>query len=61
MPERPPHHEEDNQWVGEQIRKLRKRRDMTQMELAGEIGDTDYQKYISNKMVTCTVLLIGVS
>lgn len=48
MPEKPPHHEEDNQWVGEQIRRLRKQRDMTQMELAEEIGDTDYQKYISN-------------
>ena len=48
MPEKPPHHEEDNQWVSEQIRRLRKQRDMTQIELAEEIGDTDYQKYISN-------------
>ena len=48
MPERPPHHEEDNQWVGEQIRKFRKLRDMTQTELAEAIGDPRYQKYVSD-------------
>ena len=48
MPEKPPHHEEDNQWIAEQILQHRKKMGMTQTDLATEIGDPRYQKYISD-------------
>ena len=48
MPEKPEHHEEDNLWVGEQIRIYRKKAGLTQMALADKVGDVGYQKYISD-------------
>jgi len=48
MPEKPPHYEEDNQWIAEQIFHHRKKMGLTQTDLATEIGDPRYQKYISD-------------
>ena len=48
MPEKPEHHEEDNIWVGERIRTLRRDGKLSQTDLAVMIGDANYQKYISN-------------
>lgn len=47
MPTKPIHHDEDNEWVGGQIRTFRKNAKMTQTDLAKGIGDPRYQKYIS--------------
>ena len=48
MPERPKHSEEDNIWLGNQLRMLRKRAGKSQRDVAGAIGDVRYQKYISD-------------
>ena len=47
MPEKPEHQDEDNLWVAERLREARKRRKMTQAELAEALGDPAYQKHIS--------------
>lgn len=38
MPTKPIHHDEDNEWVGGQIRTFRKNAKMTQTDLAKGIG-----------------------
>lgn len=47
MPEKPIHHDEDNQWISGRLKLFRKRKGMTQTELAEAVGDAKYQKHIS--------------
>ena len=45
MPEKPIHHDEDNQWLSGRLKTIRKQRGMTQAALAEAIGDPKYQKH----------------
>ena len=47
MPEKPIHHDEDNQWISGRLKLFRKRKGMTQTERAEAVGDAKYQKHIS--------------
>ena len=47
MPKKPIHHDEDNQWISERLRTIRKQKGVTQMGLATGVGDPRYQKHIS--------------
>lgn len=47
MPKDPLHKKEDNLWVGEQIKNLRKKNDKTQVNVSEAMGDPAYQKYLS--------------